>query len=109
MRKFHLILALLVVCVLLFQGFSVANRSTSANAANVAGLQDTLLNGLQARTPGDRAFVKKTVHYVEHNKLTRKIVMETFQYVRKKVSPKRRATTFQILLRRRAKAVGVTI
>ncbi len=109
MRKIYLPIVLIAACACLSHLIPASPRDSTAQAAVTAGLEDTLMNGLLARTPNDRAFVKKTVLSVKQNKLSRKMVMETFQYVRKKISSKRRATIFQLLLRRRAKAVGVKI
>lgn len=80
-----------------------------AAADTTAGLQDQLINGLQARLPVDRIFIKKTVTYVQEKKLPKKTVMEVFVYVRKHITPSRRATVFRFILRKRAKEIGVTL
>ena len=89
--------------------FTPVSKTRVAEAAEVAGLEDILLNGLEARRPVDRAFIRKVVQFVKDDKLPLKPVMETFDYCRKNYDSKRRAIVFQILLRRRAKAMGVKI
>ena len=52
---------------------------------NIAGLYDTLSKGLMARRPSEFQFIRKVVTYVDMDKLTRKMVLETFHWARRKV------------------------
>ncbi len=107
MRRLSVLVLLgVLVAAPLAASFSVPKTS---HAALVAGLEDMLKLGLQARTPGDRKFITKVVNLVRANKLSRKMVTETFQYVRNKVTSNRRALVFQILIRKRALKLGVKI
>jgi len=55
-----------------------------SHAANIADLQEQLEDGLLARRPAEFKFIARVVKLVEQNKLPRKLVVETFQYARKK-------------------------
>ena len=73
----------------------------------VANLQDQLENGLQARLPGEFAFIARVVEMVEANQLPLELVKSTFQWARrKKPYP---FPYFERALRLRAAKLGIQI
>lgn len=84
--------------------------ATQATAEEKPTLQDTLINGLQARRPQDVQFIQRVVQLVGNRTLKLKLVMETFNYVRKKYPTRSyKAQIFRIILTLRARKVGVRL
>lgn len=53
-------------------------------SADVADLQDQLESGLRARRSEEFAFLARVVLFVEQGKITRQLVVETFQWAKEK-------------------------
>ena len=62
-----------------------AEIGSSPTSDSVAGLRDILTKGLRARLPSEFAFVDKVIHYVKLGKLSRRMVLETYRWARRKV------------------------
>ncbi|HEY1066629.1 MAG TPA: hypothetical protein VGE52_10985 [Pirellulales bacterium] len=70
-------------------------------------LQATLEKGLRCKTPEEFKYIEKISRYVENGKISRELVLSTFDWARDK--PKNQVRYFDRGLRERAKALGVSL
>ena len=99
-------------------GLSVAGQLPATASAegetegNIKGLRNTLRVGLRARRDVEFQFIDKVVDHVKHDHLTRKMVLETYTWARKKVGLFRTRYPFpyfEAAMRKRAAGVGVKL
>ncbi|MDP6444070.1 MAG: hypothetical protein QGG36_31415 [Pirellulaceae bacterium] len=82
----------------------------AAVARDQSTLQQKLEVGLEARQQIEKNFVRDVVRMVKQGQLKLKLVLETFQYVRKRYRfSDRKVRVFAFVLQRRAKAAGVNL
>jgi hypothetical protein len=84
----------------------VAAQSSGPGTPGVASLQQTLENGLKARTPDEFAFIAVVVAKVNAGELPVKLVDTTFEWARRKSHPMQ---FFEFGLRERARKAGVLL
>jgi hypothetical protein len=79
-----------------------------AEGSGVASLRDTLRSGLRCRRPEEFAFVDLVVDKVDQNKIPQEMVLSMFNYARNR-RPKLPFPYFEVGLRKRAAAIGVSL
>ena len=86
----------------------IACGSRSSQAEEPVSLNDRLKAGLKCRRPEEVAFVNMVVLLVDQKKLTKEMVLGTYQWA---IGQRADAPFyyFQYGLRRRAAAIGVTL
>ena len=84
----------------------LAAAQSGPGTPGVASLQQTLEDGLKARTPEEFAFIATVVDKVNAGELPVKLVDTTFQWARRKSHPMQ---FFEQGLRARAKKAGILL
>jgi hypothetical protein len=93
--------------LLALSSFPAASRLL-AEGSGVASLRDTLRSGLRCRRPEEFAFVDLVVDKVDQNKIPQEMVLSMFNYARNR-RPKLPFPYFEVGLRKRAAAIGVSL
>ena len=107
-------IALLLLATILghFAGnvWSEAPGDGPVDQGRIAGLQQQLENGLQARLPREFKFIARVVQMVQQGALPLPLVQSTFVWARRQVTSKKYPFPyFERALRIRAKKIGVEI
>lgn len=82
----------------------------TAQARDVADLQEQLQSGLKARLPREFAFIRRVVTFVKNDQLPVDLVTSTMQWARKKAGLRKYPFPyFEFALRKLAKKRGVQL
>ncbi len=99
-----------LACLIVVAAVHTASRSVLAQSGpgtpGVASLQQTLQDGLKARTADELAFIQTVVDKVNAGALPLNLVDTTFQWARRKTHPMQ---YFEFGLRARAKKAGIDL
>jgi len=110
MKSTRLVLALLIAFSIPAAPLQQLTAVQPSNRAGVVSLKDILEKGLRAYRPTDFTYLAKVVGLVNTGKLTRRFVLGTFHYTRRKYRFKRYLVPyFQRALTLRAAKIGVSI
>lgn len=110
MKPTRFVLALLIALSIPAAPLQQLSAVQPSNRADVASLKDILEKGLRAYRPTDFTYITKVIGLVNTGKLTRRFVLSTFHYVRRKYRFKRYLVPyFQRALTIRAAKIGVAV
>lgn len=109
-RAIGLLLLALVLGYFAGNVWSDGPTEAPTHQGRVAGLQQQLENGLQARLPREFQFIARVVALVQQKKLPLPLVQSTFVWARRQVTGRKYPFPyFERALRIRAKRIGVEI